>query len=184
MQLAHRLSCDGSSVTDDGVAQLISLLGERQVVALVLLVAYASFQDRMILALGLPLEADGPLPPLDVRFTRLPLGASRAGTARLTPRSAATTTLASFPPQPKRRVEDVVGIQELLAQQRVRRCRISLPAASPEAPRWGLVCRTYQPELTDAWAACTRAFSDEANQDPLFEQSVFWLITHDIHCFY
>jgi hypothetical protein len=60
----------------------------------------------------------------------------------------------------------------LLDKQRNRRSRISLPATNLEAPRWGLVCRTYQPELTDAWAACTHAFSDEANQDPLFEQYV------------
>lgn len=184
LQLAHRLSCDGSSVTDAEVAQLISLLGERQTVALVMLVGYASFQDRMILALGLPLEVNGPLPPLDVQFARLPLGASRAALARQGPRSAATTTLTSSSPQPKRHAEGAAGIQELLTRQRARRCRISLAGASPETPRWGLVCRTYQPELTDAWAACTHAFSDEANQDPLFEQYVFWLITHDIHCFY
>jgi alkylhydroperoxidase family enzyme len=187
LRFAERLSRDGSSITDTEVEQLISQFGEGQVVAMVLLLAYANFQDRMILALGLPLEADGPLPPLDLRFARLPLGASRArrGAQRETelPRGAWEREKEASK-QPDEENPRITGIQELLAKQRARRSRISLPAANSETPRWGLVCRTYQPELTDAWAACTHAFSDEANQDPLFEQHVFWLVTHDINCFY
>ena len=184
LQFAGKLTRDGSSVTDAEVEELVSLYGERQVVAMVLLLAYANFQDRLILALRLPLERDGPLPPLEVHFARLPLGASRAGPARKGPAHEPKSVRASLTSRFQQRGEEVSGIQDLLAGQRVRRSRISLSAASPEAPRWGLVCRTYQPELTDAWAACTHAFSDEANQDPIFEQNVFWLITHDIRCFY
>lgn len=181
---ARKLTRDGSSVTDAEVEQLVSLYGERQVVALVLLLAYANFQDRLILTLRLPPEPDGPLPPLEVRFARVPLGASRAGPARMAPANERNTARMNPIPRPQPFDNDAASIQDMLAGQRRRRCRIPLPAAHPEAPRWGLVCRTYQPELTDAWAACTRAFSDEANQDPLFEQNVFWLITHDIRCFY
>jgi alkylhydroperoxidase family enzyme len=190
LQFAHKLTRDGSSVTDAEVEQLVSLYGERQVVAMVMLLAYANFQDRLILALRLPPEPEEPLPPLDVRFARLPLGANRAGPARQGPANGQLTPAGAGGNQPAdagrspRFDEDVAGIRDLLAGQRVRRSRIALPAANPEAPRWGLVCRTYQPELTDAWAACTRAFSDEANQDLIFEQNVFWLITHDIRCFY
>jgi alkylhydroperoxidase family enzyme len=184
LRFADKLSRDGNSVTDAEVEQLVSLHGQRQTVAIVLLLAYASFQDRMILALGLALEEDGPLPPLEVRFARLPLGASRAAAPRPQPRVEPAASREDLPPWSLSRPDDAGRIPELLAEQRSRRCRIALPDANPETPRWGLVCRTYQPELTDAWAACTRAFGDEANQDPLFEQLVFWLVTHDIGCFY
>ncbi len=76
LQFAHRLSRDGRSVTDAEVEQLIALFGERQVVGMVLLLAYANFQDRLVLSLGLPPEADGPLPPLPVRFALAARGQS------------------------------------------------------------------------------------------------------------
>ncbi len=90
----------------------------------------------------------------------------------------------SLTSQPKWLIQPFAPIPELLARQQARRCRIALPPADPDAPRWGLVCRTYQPELSDAWAACAQAFSAEANQEPLFEQHLFWLVTHDLGCFY
>jgi hypothetical protein len=49
---------------------------------------------------------------------------------------------------------------------------------------WTLVCRGYQPELAAGWSACTRIFAEEAKQDRVFEQSLFWVITRTIHCFY
>ena len=42
----------------------------------------------------------------------------------------------------------------------------------------------YQPELAAAWSACTRAFGQEAKQDRVFEESLFWIVTRTIHCFY
>jgi alkylhydroperoxidase family enzyme len=184
LQFARNLSRDGGSVTDDEMARLLAQYGERQVVAMTMLVAFASFQDRIILALGLPQEPDGPLPPLEARFARLSLGASRAAPPRQKPqripptmRDKAAVELTTSPLRAK-------GIEEKLAEQRTRRCRIALPSDNAEAPRWGLVCRVYQAELADAWAACAHAFGDEANQDPLFEHSLFWLVTHDIGCFY
>ena len=42
----------------------------------------------------------------------------------------------------------------------------------------------YQPELAAAWSACTRAFGEEAKQDRVFEESLFWIVTRTIHCFY
>ena len=35
---------------------------------MVLLLAYANFQDRFLLCLGATVEPEGPLPPLDVEF--------------------------------------------------------------------------------------------------------------------
>ena len=57
----------------------------------------------------------------------------------------------------------------------------------PEKPvriQWNLVTQGYQPELAPAWSACTRAFGQEAKQDRVFEESLFWIVTRTIHCFY
>lgn len=184
VRFARKLSRDGSSVTDAEVAQLLGQYGERQVVAMVLLLAYASFQDRLILALGLPLVPDEPLPPVDVRFVRLPLGASRAAPPRKASRRAAAGSLLNRPADEDWLRLGFAGVQKQLARQRARSCRIELQDDNPDAPRWGLVCRTYQPELADAWSACVHAFGDEANQDPIFEESVFWIVTRAVRCFY
>ena len=55
---------------------------------------------------------------------------------------------------------------------------------NPIRIRWSLVCMGYQPELAAAWSACTRAFGEEAKQDRVFEESLFWIVTRTIHCFY
>jgi alkylhydroperoxidase family enzyme len=183
LRFARKLTCDGSSVTDAEVMQLVSRYGERQVVAMVLLLAHANFQDRLILALGLPPESGGPKPALDVRFPKRPLGANRAA-PRPEPRQSAVPAAADLDLGPIAPDLYGVSIQELLAGQRARRCRIALPPTDPDVPRWGLVCQTYQPEFAAAWSACTQAFGAEANQDPIFEDSVFWIITHRIGCFY
>jgi alkylhydroperoxidase family enzyme len=181
LEFARKLSRDGASVTDEEVARLVALHGERQVVAMALLVAYASFQDRLLLALDLGPEPDGALPPLAVRFVRPPLGTSRAA-ARDGPQGGPVLVAPEDDPEwPKL---DFGAVREKLADQRGRRCRIPLPPAEPDVNRWGLVCKHYQPELSDAWGACARAFGDEANQDPVFEQCLFWVVTRTTRCFY
>jgi hypothetical protein len=46
------------------------------------------------------------------------------------------------------------------------------------------VCRTYQPELAAAWSAVSQAFDAEADQDPVFQASLFWVVTRAVRCFY
>jgi hypothetical protein len=181
LDFAAKLSRDGSSVTDDEMERLIARHGEPKVVAMALLLAYASFQDRLILALGISPEPDEPLAPCEVRFAPRPLGASRAASPRKGPQGAPVAPPAIDPLGP---TGNFPGLQERLAAQRERRCRIALPPADSDVPRWGLVCKTYQPRLANAWAACAHAFSDEANQDPVFEQNVFWVVTDATRCFY
>ena len=60
-------------------------------------------------------------------------------------------------------------------------------APRPKAPvriRWSLVCMGYQPEPATAWSAGTRNLGEEARQDRVFEESLFWGVTRTIHCFY
>jgi hypothetical protein len=42
----------------------------------------------------------------------------------------------------------------------------------------------YQPELAAGWFACLGAFNRDAKQDRVFEESLFWVITRSLHCFY
>ena len=68
LQFARTMSADSDSVTDDEFAALVQFHGERQAASMVLLMAYANFQDRLLLCLGATLENAGPMPPLAVKF--------------------------------------------------------------------------------------------------------------------
>lgn len=184
VSFAERLTADPQSVSDAEVAGLIGRYGERQVVAMVLLLAYVQFQDRLALALGLTAEPGGPAPPLAVRFARRPFGIVAAPPPRRPAAGPVTTRAADGPPLVGWRALDLDHIRCSLDEQRARRPRIRLPAADPSANRWGLVGQTYQPDLATAWSACTQAFGEEADQDPVFEQSVFWVVTKTKGCFY
>jgi alkylhydroperoxidase family enzyme len=197
LTFARKMTEEASSVTDAEVAQLMGHYGDKQVVAMVLLLAYANFQDRLILTLGLSLEAGGPLPPQEIRFARKPGGASTPAVARSAP-----TTVAPSNGNPANDPEwlnmDFNRLQSEMSGQRARQSRILVPSwddvsknypTSVQPPRlvriqWSLVCMGYQPELASAWSACTRAFANEAQQDRVFEESLFWVVTRTLHCFY
>jgi alkylhydroperoxidase family enzyme len=197
LEFAHRMTVDAAEVTDEEVAALIARHGEAKVVAMVLLLAYANFQDRLLLALDVPIEAGGPLPPLEVRFN-----------PKAEPPSVPTRKRPEGRPAPEEpeRINDPFwlsmdpgDLQGRLTEQRSRPGRIRIPSweevlrvmppdiPKPEKPvriRWSLVTMGYQPEMAAAWSACTRAFGQEAKQDRVFEESLFWIVTRTIHCFY
>ncbi len=58
------------------------------------------------------------------------------------------------------------------------------PAKRPSRIRWSQVCLGYQPELAAAWMLCLKTFAEESKQDRVFEESLFWVITRSLHCFY
>jgi alkylhydroperoxidase family enzyme len=197
LDFAYKMTVNAAEVTDAEVAHLIARYGEHKVVAMVLLLAYANFQDRLLLALGVPIEAGGPLPPPQVRFN-----------PKADPPSVPSRERPKERPVPKEpeRIDDPFwlsmefgDLQERLTEQRSKSSRIRVPtweealrALPPEIPRpekpirirWSLVTMGYQPELAAAWSACTRAFREEAKQDRVFEESQFWVVTRTIHCFY
>ncbi|HEV3006601.1 MAG TPA: hypothetical protein VGX78_19175 [Pirellulales bacterium] len=198
LAFARKLTLAGSTVSDEEVAQLMKLYGDRQVVAIVLLVAYANFQDRLVLALGLEVEGGGPLPPLDVRFSKAPRDQRAAAPSRIPPAEEPSEAQAAQVADAAWLSADFAGLQDKLEAQRCRPSRIRVPAweevreALPPGParetpfgiRWSLVCLGYQPELAGAWSACLRTFADESKQDRVFEESLFWVITRSIDCFY
>ena len=92
---------------------------------------------------------------------------------------------------------DFDALQKQLTQQRARPGRIRVPSweevrkqlgvdrgRKPLRIRWSLVCVGYQPELAMAWGACTGNFGREAKQDRVFEESLFWVVTRSLQCFY
>jgi hypothetical protein len=184
LRFAGKLLRAGYTVTDEEVARLLGFYGEKQVVAMVLLLAHATFQDRLFLALDVAPEDGDPSRPLDVRFVDRPLGAVVARPSAPPPARVAAVA----PPRHSADRDwldlDLSDLQQALEQQRARRPRIALPADQPGQIHWGLVCRAYQPELAAAWSACGHAFAAEAEQDPVLEQSVFWVVTRSLHCFY
>lgn len=180
LDFVHKLAAAPQTLTDEEVKRLIDKHGEKQIVAVVLLVAHAQFQDRLLHALGISVEPGGPLPSLGVRFARQPFGIASVPPSRPKPPQPPSENPLPTTAPPL----DIDAIQCSLDRQRVLRPRIRLPEDDPAANRWGLLGQVYQPELANAWSTCTQAFGEEANQDPVFEQSLFWLITGSKGCFY
>jgi alkylhydroperoxidase family enzyme len=194
---ARKMTLAASTVTDAEVKQLRDRYGDALVVAMVQLLAYANFQDRLLLTLDLPVEPGGPLPPLEVRFAK---GApAPAVPPRKRPASAGPAEDRKTPPDPEWTKLDFDYLQQQMEGQRAREPRIPVPAweevkkrMPPDAPfppgpvriRWSLVCTGYQPELALAWTKCTRTFGEEAAQDRVFEESLFWVVTRSLECFY
>ena len=197
LDFAHQMTVDASEVSDDEVARLVASYGESKVVAMVLLLAYANFQDRLLLALGVSVEPGGPMPPPDVRFD------PEADEPPVPPRKRPEGR--PIPREPERIDDpswlsmDFDDLKDRLEGQKARTGRIRVPSwedvlavlppgyPKPKKPvriRWSLVTMGYQPEMAAAWSRCTRAFGEEADQDRVFEESLFWIVTRTIHCFY
>lgn len=197
MTFARKLTTAAYEVTNDEVEALIKNRGEREVVAIVLLVAYANFQDRLLLSLGLAPKPEYSIAPLDVKVNRQALEKCLdAPAVRAVPPSEIKR---------ERRDEerwdhaDFPALQQQLRLQKFRDGRIRVPSwdevlkrlptdapkpARPVRIRWSLVCMGYQPELAAGWGNCTRTFGREAKQDRVFEESLFWVVTRSLQCFY
>jgi alkylhydroperoxidase family enzyme len=197
LEFARQMTLDASEVTDAEVARLLVWYGEEKVTAMVLLLAHANFQDRLLLALGSPIESGGPMPPLDITLD------PKADPPPVPPRKRPEGR--PIPEEPARIVDpfwlsmEFDDLQGKLSEQRARPSRIRVPTFEevlrkmppqiprPEKPiriRWTLVTMGYQAELASAWSATTKAFREESKQDRVFEESLFWIVTRTIHCFY
>jgi alkylhydroperoxidase family enzyme len=196
LRFARQLTVAADEVTDDEVRQLVRYYGDPQVVAVVLLIAYANFQDRLILALGLPADVEAARAPLAVRFEHE--AAPAAAPLRPTLPSDSAGTPFRHVADPEWLALNYPRLQEEMDLQRARPARIRVPsweevrkrlppdypANRPSRIRWSLVCLGYQPELGAAWLRGLRTFAEESQQDRVFEESVFWVITRTLHCFY
>jgi hypothetical protein len=177
---ARKLTCAPHSITDEEVTRLIALHGEKQVVALVLLVAYANFQDGLLLALNVSADTAAPSLPLQVRFVQGPVTTRRTALRKELP----AIPLPESRDEPNWPPLSNVQLQGLLREQQHRQPRLQVPGSHPAGIQWWLVCHHYQPRLAAAWSACTRAFGQETDQDRVFEESLFWVVTRTTRCFY
>jgi len=193
---ARKMTLDAATVTDDEMARLRQLHGDKNVVALTLLLAYASFQDRLLGALGVDVEPDGPYPPREVIVAK-DVRAAAPERPRLQDRAAASSS--GLFADAEWTALEFGDLQKAMEAQRARPTRIpvptweearkSLPPESyanrpPLRIQWSLVCLGYQPELASAWSACTRAFAEDSKQDRVFEELLFWVVTRSLRCFY
>jgi alkylhydroperoxidase family enzyme len=193
LRLAHKLTRAAYTVTDAEVAQLIAAFGEKQVVAMVQLIAYANFHDRLVLALGL--GSAEPLPPVAVRFDLKTADGPQAP-PRKTPRSPRGPEPASSVTDAEWLAFNYDDLQKKLAGQRAREPRIRVPSweefrkensSAPSRPlriKWSLVCSGYQPLLGQGWGACTRGYAADARPDREFDELLFWVVTRSLNCFY
>jgi alkylhydroperoxidase family enzyme len=201
LEFARKMTLASSAVTDDEFAKLVEYYGEEDVVAMVLLMAYSNFQDRLLTCLGASVEPGGPRPPLEVEFAR----GSLQGQMLAFPKSR--TDLAE--PAGKDLVEDdpewagvtYDELQKRLERQRGKTTRVRVPSwdevvrglpADFEAHRrpvrivWTLVCLGHQPELAAAWETLMRTAGAESRGklDRIFSQGVFWVVTKTVDCPY
>lgn len=198
LEFARLLTVGAPTVSDQMFAGLRNRFGDSQVAAMVLLAAYGNFQDRIVLGLNLPLEADGPLPPVAVRFAE--------GAFQLAPyypeqnskvTSQAPAGLSVVPHDDDWERTSFDELQTRLEDQRGRTPRLPIPAWEDVRPKlppematkptgvvWNLVCFGYVPELAVPWSTATRTMWAETQPDRVFEESLFWIQTRAIGCNY
>ncbi len=197
LEFARLLTVAAPTISDDLFAKLRERFGDKKVASMVLLGAYGNFQDRIVLGLGLPLEPEGPLPPVEVKFA--------PGAIQMAPLPLPVKPVPSLLESGTTVVErdsdwSVLSYDELqsrLERQRDRKPRLPVPAwdevkkslppalaARPIRIVWTLVCLGYVPELAIPWNNATRTLWAEADSDKVFEESLFWVQTRAIGCNY
>lgn len=198
LAFARKMMVDANTVTDDEVKKLIGHFGEQKVVGIVTLVAHAAFQDRVLLALNLPVEEKYPA-PITAKFTRMrtpagPPPKPPPGYKPVLPEEGKRAAIADTEWKNK----TYSDLQQGLGGQKERVSRIRIPEWSEvgrkipadswghRLPRvyWNRVAYAHQPEATDLWFDCVDQFRQESKMDRVFQQYVFWVVTRSIDCFY
>ncbi len=199
LEFALKMTVNSAGVTDAEFARLVEAYGAKQTAAMVLLMAYASFQDRLLLCLGSPLESGGPKPPIEVVFVP-----EAVATKMLRPRASQVSPLPK--PTGKDLVEDdaewaSVSYDELLRRlelQKQKPTRLRVPKwdeierglppgfTRPNRIVWNQICLGYVPELAPAWETLMRTNMLEMRDkvDRVFATSLFWVVTRAIDCPY
>jgi len=215
LKLVRQLVESAYTVTDSQVARLVELYGDKHVVGIVLVAAYANFQDRLLLALGASVEPNGPLAPVRVRFLKpVPPAKPAEGKKEASsdksskPAKRKASPPAKNPPKVPERVDDpewtsipFESLQDRLSHQLGRRqARVRIPDGEavlknipagvppPDDPemliRWCRLNYGYQPRLTAAWLGALDVFHDESDLDMVFHETMFWVVTRSLQCFY
>lgn len=196
LKFARKLTAAGYSLTDAEMKAIIDRLGPDRAVALVHTVAYANFHDRILLALGVEVEKDGPYPPVDFKYdvTQSALADAPARPAWDTVKDLVPKSTYGAPADWKDVGYD--ALEQSLQSQQARSARIAIPGKSrfeklpPDVKMqtdkivWMQVSAGYQPDMTMAWFAAYRGYQQEGKQNPVFGSTVFWIVTRANDCFY
>jgi hypothetical protein len=62
--------------------------------------------------------------------------------------------------------------------------KLQPPGSKPTRIKWSLVCLGHSPTLAAPWTGGLRTFAEESKQDRVFEESLFWVVTRELQCFY
>lgn len=203
LEFAYGMTVDSDGVSDEQFAQLVLHFSDRQAAAMVLGMAYANFQDRLLICLGAPVEAGGPLPPVAVRFS------SDALTKQTTPPPAGVKP--EIPGGQTDAKKDIIEdespytwlpydeLQKRLKQQRERSTRLKIPKWEEFADRlpkglmekpsdivWYKIAFGYAHELAVPFEIYMRTAGAEVstNWDRPFGNSIFWMVTDAVKCPY
>jgi alkylhydroperoxidase family enzyme len=195
MSFARRVTASASQISDQEFELVRQYFDVEQLVALVHTIAFANFENRIFLALDIGVEEEGPLPTylyeLDSKARNSVPAPARPAWKSLPPNSGGGA--AERPEWDDQTFEDLTAA---LANQTQRSPRIPWPgperlakiprSAADRAKRvaWSTLSMGYQPLLTGSWFECMGRFQQEASLDPVFENSVFWVITRTNDCFY
>src|SRR5262249_6668326 len=161
---------------------------------------------------GVSVEADGPLAPVKVRFAKTDppdkttpkedapaKEPKKSAKRKLTPRAKNPPPVPKMVDDPEWTALSFESLQKRLAGQiNQRQARIPIPdwktvkeQLPPGMPRdkpmrikWSLLNYGYQPRLAAAWIGGLRAFRQESDLDMLQQESMFWVVTRSVHCFY
>lgn len=191
------LTTEASAIPDSLFDTLRQKFGDRQVAAMILLAAYGNFQDRLCLGLQIPLEAHGPVPPIQVKFAEQAL----QRTAILPPNNGQAVYVNSGQalnsPDKQWTSVSYEELQSRLERQRERKPRLPIPswdkvklqlpaemASQPTKIRWSLVTYGYAPELAIPWTTMTRTHWAELPSARILEESLFWVQTRAVNCNY
>jgi alkylhydroperoxidase family enzyme len=188
LALVRKLTAAAYTVTDAEFAEVLQAYGPEKTVALVHTVAFANFHDRILLGLGVELEANEPLPPAAPRSRPNVSQAVRPwGAVRGTDDVATKPAWSEMP---------FTAIEASMTAQLKRTPRIPVPdlqrfaSLPPVAKRqsekivWMTVSMGYQPEMTKVWFDALTAFRTDTTIDRVFANSMFWVITRTNECFY
>lgn len=196
MEFARQLTRAGHEISDSQMAALIEQFGTEQVVGIVHTVAFANFENRLFLALGVEHETDGPLPPVELKTDPRQQGEVPVPPRRSWDEVLATAANSKYATRVDWGQQDFAALEKALNRQQNRSPRIALPEPSrldslpPDSRErtkkilWSNVSVGYQPQLTGGWFRVMQIFRDESMLDRVFANSVFWVVTRGNECFY
>ncbi len=193
---ARQMTRAADQVKDADFSALLARFGPENMTAIVHTLAFANFQNRIILALGVMPEPGGAVPPVTVAFD-----ASRRPKVATPARPPWEAVASARPKKNYDAPEDWKEIsfeqlEQALAAQKDRKPRVAMPPKDrfenlpPDTKRqtdtivWMTVSAGYQPKMTIAWFAGLREFQQESRLNRVFASSLFWVVTRANECFY